>query len=1505
MVLAGFLVRQYQQSLRDQRAVEAKEIGLQAAASGDWKLALAELSFALSRFQDDIDILLVFADARSRVPTENNAHLGSALNLYIQAVQLCRNSELPREKMIMAMEGRGRLESRLGQISRLQKSSLELLEVDQGNIQALEQLQAIKITTGNLLPGAVGEMIRGDRTTEKWLEALRAGGDESALRWSLEKLMVDRESEENFNMVLEILFAGKSSEVQQAQLGRVQESAGDLLEKWKVEGALSGRLADLFATRLMIRENRQDEALVLLTQIELEDEINPRTLLLAADLHGAFSNQESRRQTAELLARASEIVVGQPKLIFEVAMRNWNSGRAKECFELLDEGIELIAGDESVLIKTLLLVTIGGGDRMQEWRGGLDKLLQDPSLSAVDYEQVGMLEKVWKFKESDEIDSEEIKTLCGNLGKRVSEPLVLCLLGDLAFDAGLMELAVDAYQNASRVMGGFSVPISRRLISSLQREERHVEAFRNATQLANFSNTVLGLSTLAKAWVRLESAGISAADVIPMFGDNSSPRQLVLRIKAEIEASEGDTEFLQPVMVRAILLEVGRVEAEAKLNELLVSGVRLQIAGQLVGVATEKRLEILQSTIEYLESQDEYAELKDAITEVMAMRLQDKGDLEGAVGLLKQRLAGRDDQFANRLLGFGLLLLATSDQDFASEGFERILASELKARDIERLTRAAIQFDDAATALRIVEKVKSEFGVGSREMAIAGGLYAIAFLIQDEGEVVKAIGRIDPIVSAGMSGIVIDVVLARLLTEGPRSIKNRVRAIEVLMGTVEQHPEHLSSLLFLINLLQDDLRFAEANDLVTQAYRLRVGASKSQRAEIANVLSKQGRTEELAKSICELARLTGRVEDLFRCFQIQLDLGNIVEADRLLDELSARPESMPGIAIAVAERLRRKSEPEEAIESLKSSTAFVSELDRQIAIATLLMKIENWEDAVAVLRTTGAQLDRSGEGQLLLAISLLEEPIRDVVASKAALDRVAELFGDKPGFLRRVASIAMADPDLRSDARAYIDLLGDVASDQAEVMRLADDLYRLPAGAIMPLAMQERGRQLTRRENTPAISWGLYLDILSQAFTRSRALGNLDEADRLTSLLQEESSEFLNQFPNNPLPLRRQSQILLLLGDPENAALSARGALNETLRKQTLGDIQLLARAEFLAGHYDLVLSVLSPFRREIEKAPDSRPASWQLLFSSLLLDGQVEEARRLLAARSFPEGEADRWYVWFAATEQASADVALQCASVAMQELLDANQKIVLAGVLNLVFNKEKDERLLETAREILSAVEQEVGSEAILFRAMAARVDLLANVDMRKSITEARVGFEQIPPSIFNLLQRMGDLKDAERDIAEEYFLPVCIFLNNFIARASDFVIAGDGSASEAASMLASCEEAELTLQKLLPNNLDVIDTRARLKLAQGKLQEALKLAAIATKGSPGSAAFQLTRAEVLLALGNPRAAGDTARYALRLAEYEPSISEKIVDQINVVIEKCRSQVRLDLRNETEVLV
>ena len=520
---------------------------------------------------------------------------------------------------------------------------------------------------------------------------------------------------------------------------------------------------------------------------------------------------------------------------------------------------------------------------------------------------------------------------------------------------------------------------------------------------------------------------------------------------------------------------------------------------------------------------------------------------------------------------------------------------------------------------------------------------------------------------------------------------------------------------------------------------------------------------------------------------MQMQLGKIDEADQILDDLAARGLEISEIEMAIARRYLRRGEPEESVEFLRNTTAFDSEVDREVAVATILMELRDWEGAVKALRSVGDQLRGSGEAQLLLAISLLEEPIRDVAASKAALDRVTELCGDQPGFLRRVASIAMNDPDLRDNARPYIDLLGEVAADQAEVMRLADAFYRLPAGAMVPSDMEERGRRIAGRPDAPALSWGLYLDILTSAFNQARSRGELDEIDRLAELLQKESMEFSSRFPNSSVPVTRQSRVMLLLGDPAEAALLARGALNKLERTAVLGDVQLLARAEFLAGNYDLVIDSLAPFRDAIEENPESRPASWQLLFASLLLDGQVETARDLYVARETSGENETAWLGWLSISEKATAEVAIEAASIVLNATSDMNDKLLVIGVLSNVFRQTNDDSLLKKAEIVIAEVEREVTSEVLLFRLKAAKVELAAATEEAEAIRKARDLFIQIDPAIFNMLERRGSLEGSEREIADAYFVPVCVFLNNFVARAADIVIAGEASPAVAASALA----------------------------------------------------------------------------------------------------------------------
>ena len=140
VVLVAVVARSMQQSARDADAARRLTSGVEALDRGDYETALSDLSLALIRYPDDVDALLGFAEARRHVPDENGRHLARSLATYSRALELIRSGEFPRATLIRGLEGRARVERMLGQLARLELTSLELIAVDPRNKQAIENL---------------------------------------------------------------------------------------------------------------------------------------------------------------------------------------------------------------------------------------------------------------------------------------------------------------------------------------------------------------------------------------------------------------------------------------------------------------------------------------------------------------------------------------------------------------------------------------------------------------------------------------------------------------------------------------------------------------------------------------------------------------------------------------------------------------------------------------------------------------------------------------------------------------------------------------------------------------------------------------------------------------------------------------------------------------------------------------------------------------------------------------------------------------------------------------------------------------------------------------------------------------------------------------------------------------------------------------------------------------------------------------------------------------------
>ncbi|MCH8269670.1 MAG: tetratricopeptide repeat protein [Planctomycetes bacterium] len=60
---------------------QARQVGLEAYARQDWATALKELSYAVTHNERDAEVMLAFAEARRRIPQENNGHLIFAIRV--------------------------------------------------------------------------------------------------------------------------------------------------------------------------------------------------------------------------------------------------------------------------------------------------------------------------------------------------------------------------------------------------------------------------------------------------------------------------------------------------------------------------------------------------------------------------------------------------------------------------------------------------------------------------------------------------------------------------------------------------------------------------------------------------------------------------------------------------------------------------------------------------------------------------------------------------------------------------------------------------------------------------------------------------------------------------------------------------------------------------------------------------------------------------------------------------------------------------------------------------------------------------------------------------------------------------------------------------------------------------------------------------------------------------------------------------------------------------------
>ncbi len=108
--------------------------------------------------------------------------------------------------------------------------------------------------------------------------------------------------------------------------------------------------------------------------------------------------------------------------------------------------------------------------------------------------------------------------------------------------------------------------------------------------------------------------------------------------------------------------------------------------------------------------------------------------------------------------------------------------------------------------------------------------------------------------------------------------------------------------------------------------------------------------------------------------------------------------------------------------------------------------------------------------------------------------------------------------------------------------------------------------------------------------------------------------------------------------------------------------------------------------------------------------------------------------------------------------------------------------------------------------------------------------------------------------------------------------------------AEILEGCEMASEILVSMLPEDLNVLDSRARYLASTGKTAEALAMIGRALAGAPLAPEYLLTQAEILSLAGEEAKALDAARHARVARRIGSPGDERTAEKIEALITRLR---------------
>lgn len=1211
--------------MNQQRLIaEARAEGLAAYEAGDIDGALRKLSEFFSYEKSDLEVNLVFAEARSRQPMPNSRHLFEAMDLYtthglrlLETDESIENRQAQREEILNRLL---RIYGQLGMRLELMQTADELLAIKPDAIDAL----AAKTEVLYLERRFDAAIAVADRLLEL---------DPENLRWRRLWLRLQRDR------------------------GMSNEQLVATCRQWAQEWSEDGRY-HLLAAGLLIEMNRLDEARTELEAVGRlgagEQEVLDRAVALLDML-------EMRSEADQLIAQTQRARPTEA-WVREVSLRRlWHANQIDSALAELQR-IEQEFASLSPGLQQLKVTILISANQLDKAREALKPLLHASTLDKERDDDRAWAAALATALETDKADWQAaLQALRNALSLAPQDAVLHFLMGDACMKVGEHAQAVASFHEAYTLEPNW-MAAGIAYAESLLIVGRADEAFRVSRAVFTQApkDRVAPFLLFARAYLSLFDAGV--ADQI-VGADRSMLPELINMLDEVCRQLPGHAEAATRLVEASV--HAGRRDHALEFIEQRAADSAPD-PDVLLALANVSRKYQLGADQVLLSRAREVAGLTVPVAFAMAERLAAEGKHAEGLKLIDEAMdtASLDEARLRMARCARCAYLIEMNHPQAMEALTQVVADYPDSVQVQQFVLSLpAAWDDARLMALTMAGMKRTLGEHSQQVRLAEANFLLRHHGDDESKLARAIVQISSVLDESPSSLAALSMLAEASMMGPHP--NLSRATDALERAVLLYPGEPSLVVRLVNLLQRRGDFDRAARHLQHLAQLSAINPQLKPTEL-RLLRAQGDFEAALVRAAAIVNESSSVADQLVLAAMNYRAGRRDAAEEIYARLLAEPDPDSIVLSEAAEFYAATGRFDHGLELLRRVPADGNMARQALMLGSFYQRHGRVDHAGQWLRRAVELDPNSPDARNELARHYIS--VQDQSAAREQAMAGLKLDPEHASLRATLAIANLSAPG--ADRKEAIELLRELGAENDSLLAALSLLEKVPVhnGTTAPTASNlAEARRLVEEHGGFLPCWLLAISLHVEA-------GKLNEAITL-------ARRAISRLPGQPEPAQWATQLLIDARRWNEALVEAqewrRRALADPLAADTMIALILLEQLR----PRDAVAQ-LQPHQQQVVSDRDRAPDRFALYIRALTAAGQYDQAISLIAPLL---NEDAKWrQLWLSVLPNFTDDRLYDALVLLDSGVTDAGEILALAGQWTAFGQRTANEEYLNRAESL-----------------------------------------------------------------------------------------------------------------------------------------------------------------------------------------------------------------------------